>query len=68
MRNDIPCGSTIGPITSAKLGVRTVDIGAATLAMHSIREITGSKDPYYLYKVLSHFLNRDTIPMISPCL
>lgn len=57
MRNDMACGSTIGPPTSAKLGVKTVDIGAATLAMHSIRELTGAQDPLFLYNVIHHFLN-----------
>lgn len=57
MRNDMPCGSTIGPMTAAKLGVETIDVGAPTLAMHSIREITGQADPYLLYKVASHFLS-----------
>ena len=67
MKNDMACGSTIGPITAAKLGVNTVDVGSASLAMHSIREITGSKDPYLLYKVLQHFINRATIPEIQSC-
>lgn len=56
MRSDLPCGSTIGPISAAKLGISTVDIGAPTLAMHSIRETTGSRDPYLLYQLACRFL------------
>lgn len=59
MRSDMPCGSTIGPITAARLGVRTIDVGAASLAMHSIREITGSSDPFLLYRTLIQFLSSD---------
>ena len=60
MRSDLPCGSTIGPLTAARIGVPTVDIGAATLAMHSIRELAGSRDPYLLYQVVHRFLTSPT--------
>lgn len=58
-RSDMPCGSTIGPITSALQGVRTVDVGAASLAMHSIREHTGARDPFLLYQTIEQFLKSE---------
>lgn len=57
VRSDMGCGSTIGPITASRLGVRTVDIGVPTFAMHSIRELAGSQDAAYLIKVLTHYFN-----------
>ena len=44
-RSDLACGSTIGPLTAAQLGIATVDVGVAQLAMHSCRELAGSHDP-----------------------
>jgi len=52
---DIPCGSTIGPMTSAKLGIRTVDVGCAMWAMHSIRESAGVLDHRYMIDVMRSF-------------
>ncbi|KAJ7699975.1 aspartyl aminopeptidase [Mycena rosella] len=43
VRNDMACGSTVGPMLS-KMGIKTCDIGCAMLSMHSIRETAGSHD------------------------
>lgn len=61
-RSDMGCGSTIGPITAGQLGIQTIDIGAATFAMHSIRELAGSQDLGYLINVLQGFYNSPTLP------
>ncbi|MBF0622520.1 MAG: M18 family aminopeptidase [Magnetococcales bacterium] len=57
VRADMPCGSTIGPMLSSRLGMKTVDIGVPTWAMHSIREVAGVNDLDHLYKVLIRFFH-----------
>lgn len=55
MRNDMPCGSTVGPAISASLGIPTVDIGEPMLSMHSIREMTAVKDHEKMTSLLFAF-------------
>ena len=58
MRSDMACGSTIGPITSALLGISTVDIGIASFAMHSIRESAGIADVESMGSLIQAFFER----------
>jgi aspartyl aminopeptidase len=58
-RTDLPCGSTIGPITATRLGIRTVDVGNAMLSMHSIREMTGTKDQERMVRALAGFFGAE---------
>lgn len=55
-RTDLPCGSTIGPMASARMGIAAVDVGNPMLSMHSVRESAGALDPLWMGRALGHFL------------
>ncbi len=55
-RSELGCGSTIGPLVAARLGITTVDIGAPMWAMHSLRESAGVLDSYWMYLALGQML------------
>ena len=56
VKNDSACGSTIGPMMAAKAGIKTADIGAPMLGMHSIRETCGVIDLVYYRRLFLSFL------------
>jgi aspartyl aminopeptidase len=60
-RADMGCGSTIGPITATTIGVRTLDIGVPSFAMHSVRELAGRQDCYALHRVFNGFFGSQAV-------
>lgn len=62
-RTDMGCGSTIGPIVASEVGVKTIDVGSPTFAMHSIRELAGARDGWYLYKAIAEFFRYSKAPI-----
>ena len=57
VRSDLGCGSTIGPITAAELGIRTVDVGNPMLSMHSCREVAAAADVPKMVAVMRQFFS-----------
>jgi aspartyl aminopeptidase len=61
-RNDLPCGSTIGPVSAARTAIRTVDVGNPMLAMHSCREVAGTRDVSLMIAALTQLLSSGSRP------
>lgn len=62
-RTDMGCGSTIGPVVASEVGIKTIDVGSPTFAMHSIRELAGAQDGWYLYKAIVEFFGYRKAPI-----
>ncbi|MCA9532672.1 MAG: M18 family aminopeptidase [Myxococcales bacterium] len=57
-RSDLGCGSTIGPVTAAQLGIQAIDVGNPMLSMHSAREMAAADDVAPMIRALTRFLQR----------
>ena len=55
VKNDMPCGSTIGRFVSANTGIKTIDVGSPQLGMHSCRETAGVYDTGHCYELFKVF-------------
>ena len=56
-RADLPCGSTIGPLTATRIGIPTVDVGNPMLSMHSCRELASAQDVPLMIAVMAACLS-----------
>jgi aspartyl aminopeptidase len=63
-RNDLPCGSTIGPIAAAGVGIRTIDVGNPMWSMHSVRETGGVRDHLAMTSVMTEFFREGRLPFV----
>lgn len=63
-RTDMGCGSTIGPVVASEVGVKTIDVGCPTFAMHSIRELAGVQDGWNLYRASVELFRYTNAPML----
>jgi aspartyl aminopeptidase len=61
-RNDMRCGTTIGPISAARLAMRTVDVGNPMLSMHSCREVAATADVDKMIRALAKFFEMTRVP------
>lgn len=64
-RSDLPCGSTIGPVSAARTSIRTVDVGSPMLSMHSCRETVGTADIDRMIRALTGLLSHERLPAPS---
>lgn len=64
-RNDLACGTTIGPIVASQIGIKTVDAGVAQFAMHSVRELAGWRDAVDFTNLLEAFYNCETASFVE---
>ncbi|WP_068467307.1 M18 family aminopeptidase [Candidatus Protochlamydia phocaeensis] len=64
-RNDMPCGTTIGPIQASISGISTVDIGSGQLSMHASRELIACQDHLWLCQLLQSLLKMKDWPELN---